>query len=56
MTSPFDDDTTDHLVLTTATGGLCLWPAWADIPSGWTIAHGPAERLACLGWIESSVN
>ena len=56
MTSPFDDDAATYLVLTTADGAFCLWPAWSDVPSGWTVAHGPSERQDCLGWIEAAVN
>lgn len=55
MTSPFDDEDATFLVLAADSGTLCLWPSWADVPDGWTIAHGPSERLACLGWIEASV-
>jgi MbtH protein len=56
MTSPFDDDAAEFLVVSNAGGDLCLWPAWADVPPGWAIAHGPSGRRACLGWIESAVS
>jgi MbtH protein len=56
MTSPFDDGTSDFLVVSNAGGELSLWPAWADVPAGWTIAHGPSERRACLDWIASSIS
>jgi MbtH protein len=56
VTSPFDDPEGVYLVLVNATGDVCLWPAWADVPAGWSVRHGPAERVACLGWIETAVS
>jgi MbtH protein len=56
MTSPFEDDAGQYLVLANATDAVCLWPAWAGVPEGWSIRHGPADRLACLGWIEIEVS
>jgi MbtH protein len=55
VTSPFEDEEARFLVLRAVSGAqVCLWPAWAAIPEGWTVVHGPTERAACLGWIESS--
>ena len=32
MSSPFDDDASEFLVLRARSGDFCLWPAWADVP------------------------
>jgi MbtH protein len=58
MTSPFEDDEGEYLVLASAsaTDHVCLWPAWAGVPAGWSVCHGPADRPACLGWIETQLS
>jgi MbtH protein len=48
MTGPFDDPDALYLLLVTPAGAACLWPAWAGVPAGWDIAHGPRDRDACL--------
>jgi MbtH protein len=55
MTSPFDDPAGRYLVLAGATGSVCLWPAWAAVPAGWSVQHGPDDRAACLERIASAV-
>jgi uncharacterized protein YbdZ (MbtH family) len=50
-TGPFDDPDAHYLLLATDAGTHCLWPAWAEPPAGWTVAHGPASRDACLAAI-----
>jgi len=44
--SPFDAPT-EFLVLGNARGDRSLWPAWRDVPPGWTVLHGPAPRDSC---------
>jgi MbtH protein len=56
VTSPFEDPEGLCLVLVNAADEVCLWPAWAGVPAGWSVRHGPAERAACLGWIEAGVS
>ncbi|WCB95227.1 Protein MbtH [Baekduia alba] len=51
--SPFDDPNGEYVVLANAAGARCLWPAWADVPAGWSIDFGPAARPACLARIEA---
>jgi MbtH protein len=31
-----------------------LWPVFADVPAGWTIAYGEADRQNCLAYIEET--
>ena len=53
MSNPFDDDGAEFYVLTNSEGEHSLWPVFAAVPSGWTIAHGPSLRRLCLDYVES---
>jgi MbtH protein len=48
MTNPFDDPAGTFLVLRNHEDQRSLWPVFADVPDGWEVEHGPAEREACL--------
>ncbi|MEV6136591.1 MbtH family NRPS accessory protein [Nocardia sp. NPDC051990] len=53
MSNPFDDDDAQFYVLTNAEGQHSLWPIFAAVPSGWTVAYGAAAaRSACLDYVE----
>ncbi|WP_406111861.1 MbtH family protein [Kitasatospora purpeofusca] len=45
--NPFDGDG-EFLALVNDQGQYSLWPAFAAVPAGWTVAHGPDERAAVL--------
>jgi MbtH protein len=51
-TNPFDDDTIHHLVVVNDEGQHSLWPAFAAVPQGWVIVHGPELRAECLAYVE----
>lgn len=51
MTNPFDDDSTEHLVVVNAEEQHSLWPAFIDVPGGWRAAYGPASRQSCLDYV-----
>jgi uncharacterized protein YbdZ (MbtH family) len=53
VTNPFEDDTRPHLVLINDEGQYSLWPSWIDVPAGWDVVFGEAERAACVEFIES---
>jgi MbtH protein len=53
MSNPFEDPTADYLVLKNDEGQYSLWPVFSEIPAGWSKAHGPARRPACLEYIET---
>ncbi|WP_194816020.1 MbtH family protein [Nocardia sp. XZ_19_385] len=53
MTNPFDDPDAQFYVLINDEGEHSLWPVFAAIPTGWTIAHGVATRTACLDYVEA---
>ncbi|MEO6089298.1 MAG: MbtH family protein [Umezawaea sp.] len=52
-TNPFDDESGTFYALVNAEGQHSLWPTFADVPAGWTVAHGPADRAACLEFVET---
>jgi nonribosomal peptide synthetase DhbF len=52
--NPFDDPDAPYLVLTNHQGRRSLWPAFADLPAGWTVSHPPGGRDACLATVEAS--
>jgi type I protein arginine methyltransferase len=54
MTNPFDDETAEFYVLVNAEQQHSLWPAFAAVPDGWTVAAGPDGRQKCLDYIESN--
>lgn len=54
MTNPFEDETAEYFVLVNAEGQHSLWPAFADVPAGWSIAHERDTRQACLDYVEAN--
>ena len=50
--NPFDDDTIQHRVLVNDEGQYSLWPSFAEVPAGWTVAHGPTDRTECIEYVE----
>jgi uncharacterized protein YbdZ (MbtH family) len=52
--NPFDDDEGRFFVLVNDEEQHSLWPAFADVPAGWRVVHGEADRAACLDYIENS--
>jgi len=51
-TNPFDDENSTFFVLVNDEEQRSLWPSFADVPNGWTVAYGEADRAACLEYIE----
>jgi uncharacterized protein YbdZ (MbtH family) len=51
MTNPFEDDDIEHLVLVNAEGQHSLWPAFAEVPGGWSRVFGPTSRARCLDYV-----
>ncbi|MEZ7004819.1 MbtH family protein [Streptomyces sp. SCSIO 75703] len=52
MTNPFEDEDGVYLVLANDEDQHSLWPAFADVPAGWTVVHGEDTRAACLEYVE----
>ncbi|SIG23938.1 MbtH-like protein [Mycobacteroides abscessus subsp. abscessus] len=52
--NPFDDDKGSFFVLVNDEEQHSLWPAFADVPDGWRVVFGEADRAACLEYIEQN--
>jgi len=53
-TNPFDDDNGTFYVLINDEEQHSLWPTFAEIPAGWRVVYGEADRAACLEYIEQN--
>jgi MbtH protein len=53
-TNPFDDDEARFLVLVNDEGQHSLWPAFADVPGGWLVAHPEDTRQTCVDYVEKA--
>ncbi|MEU7133042.1 MbtH family protein [Streptomyces sp. NPDC046261] len=51
-TNPFDDENGSYFVLRNDEGQHSLWPAFAEVPAGWTAVFGKESRQACLDYVE----
>ncbi|MET8629451.1 MbtH family protein [Kitasatospora sp. NPDC004669] len=54
MANPFEDTDGTYLVLVNDENQHSLWPAFAEVPAGWTTVHGPDTRQACLDHVEAN--
>jgi uncharacterized protein YbdZ (MbtH family) len=50
--NPFDDDDGSFVVLVNHEEQHSLWPVFAEVPAGWQIVFGEANRTACLEYVE----
>ncbi|MPZ81293.1 MAG: MbtH family NRPS accessory protein [Actinophytocola sp.] len=51
--NPFDDETSTFKVVVNTEGQHSLWPDFAAVPPGWTVAYGSAGRDACLEYVRT---
>jgi uncharacterized protein YbdZ (MbtH family) len=51
--NPFDDDGS-FFVSVNDEEQHSLWPVFADVPAGWRVVYGEADRAACLDYIEKN--
>ncbi len=54
MGNPFDDENGSFFVLVNDEGQHSLWPTFADVPAGWKVVFGEADRQACIDYIEKN--
>ena len=52
MPNPFEDDTIEYLVVVNHEEQYSIWPAFKEIPAGWTATGPRGKRKVCLDWIE----
>jgi MbtH protein len=51
-TNPFDDPEGRFLVLVNDEGQYSLWPSFAEVPEGWTVALEETDRQSALDYVE----
>jgi MbtH protein len=51
-TNPFDNTDGRFLVLVNAENQHSLWPAFAQVPGGWTVALGESGHAEALEYVE----
>lgn len=49
--NPFEDENATYLVLVNDEGQHSLWPEFAAVPAGWSVAKTADTRQACLDHI-----
>jgi MbtH protein len=54
VTNPFDDADGRFFVLVNDENQHSLWPAFIEVPAGWRVVHGEADRASCLAYIEEN--
>lgn len=54
MVDPFEIADASYLVLVNDLGQHSLWPEVIDVPAGWRVAFGGAERQACLDYVAAN--
>lgn len=54
MTNPFENPDATYLVLVNDEGQHSLWPSFAEVPAGWTVALPESSRPECLEYIEAN--
>ncbi|MGW2325791.1 MbtH family protein [Streptomyces sp. NPDC001700] len=54
MSNPFEDPEATYVVLVNDEAQHSLWPAFAEVPAGWTVALAETDRPACLEYINQN--
>jgi MbtH protein len=54
VTNPFEDPEAQYRVLINDEDQYSLWPAFADIPAGWTVAQDLAGRADSIAFVEAN--
>ncbi|MDS0527392.1 MbtH family protein [Clostridium sp. SHJSY1] len=54
MSNPFENPNGTYFVLINNEGQYSIWPAFLDIPSGWTTIYGEESQKLCLDYINSN--
>ncbi len=52
--NPFDDEDALFTVLANDEEQHSLWPAFAEVPAGWTVRLPEAGRAECIAYIEAN--
>jgi MbtH protein len=52
MANPFEDPDGTYLVLVNEEEQYSLWPSFASVPDGWSVALPETDRQSCLDFVE----
>ena len=52
--NPFNDDNGSFFVLVNDEEQHGLWATFGDVPTGWRVMYGEADRAACVDHIEQN--
>ena len=52
MANAFDDDTTEYVVVVNHEEQYSIWPAYKEIPLGWSDAGKRGTKAECLAYID----
>jgi MbtH protein len=52
--NPFDDENAQFKVLVNDEGQYSVWPAFAEVPAGWTVCLTDSPRSECLAYVEAN--
>jgi uncharacterized protein YbdZ (MbtH family) len=52
-TYPFEDPDAAYQVLVNEEGQHSLWPAFAEVPPGWTVVLRQAGRQTCVDYVNT---
>jgi MbtH protein len=53
-TNPFDNPEGTYLVLVNDEGQHSLWPSFAEVPAGWTVALPATDRQSAVDYVETN--
>ncbi|MCW6008204.1 MbtH family protein [Micromonospora sp. CPCC 205371] len=54
VSNPFEDENGQYLVLVNDEEQYSLWPAFADVPAGWSVVYGQEDRQTCLDYVNAN--
>ncbi|MEO5875092.1 MAG: MbtH family protein [Streptosporangiaceae bacterium] len=54
MSNPFENDEATYVVLVNEEAQYSLWPTFAEVPAGWTVAKAEDSRAACLEFVNET--
>jgi len=54
VTNPFDDQDGTFLVLVNGEDQYSLWPAFAEVPPGWTVVLAAGTRVDAQSYVEAN--
>ncbi|MGW6912668.1 MbtH family protein [Kitasatospora sp. NPDC054939] len=54
MSNQLDNPHGSFHVVVNGEGQYSIWPEFADVPAGWTVCHGAADRTSCLEYISAT--